>query len=215
VSKTGYISADETIAVLNHEETVFDGYYIYGTVLNKLCEPIENAKICIIVSENNGLSYKCVFTDCNGGYLILISEGAYNIEVSKNRYLKYSLPGATVNLMLGTNIDFELEIDQSTVKPSKSLLDYTIDEEIKKGSIIGVVDVSDQEEQVLTFTVEKGVTKYILIINNAHYSEHEIVISLEQIVETLGGTTAILYYVSFLIIVAVLFVGVGTIRRPF
>jgi len=263
--------------------------WIYGTVSEQsdnLTIPLEGAMVCAMSSFKS----KCTFTDENGEYRFNITPGTYIAKASKQGYISQTEEDIVVQSDQGTLVDFTLE--KSTEIQDKSFTDYTIEQELQKGSIIGTVDVSTDDEHVLlynnidievvssditsedgidiivfgegdpgtkvviyvgevenpediivefdgvkisqssdiiaffasenvneeyvtTSTIENGVTKYVIIVNIPHYSQHQITITLEKIVDALTGTTAFIFYIGFIIILAVVFIGSGLIRRRF
>jgi len=146
VSKTGYKSDTSLITVKNKEVSVSKGY-VSGTVYDSTDEVVENALVCVILSnQNNVITSKCSYTDENGEYKITVSAGTYNVQASKYGYVTGVVADVAVVEDQGNLIDFAL--DKVVEEESESIVDYTINEEIQKGSILGVVDVASETEQV-------------------------------------------------------------------
>jgi len=145
--KEGYLSDEVLISVKNY---VIPTSWIYGSVFeqqNNSLIPLEDVVVCI---RYNLVTSKCIFTDEKGEYNISVPIGTYVVEANKTGYIKNTSGGITVSANKGTKIDFILQ--KAVQKTSKSLTDYIIEEEIKKGSVMGSVDVTSIEQQVILYS---------------------------------------------------------------
>jgi hypothetical protein len=145
-SKTGFQSASALITVLNQEIVISEGY-IFGTISDNSGEYIDNAMVCIIISDkSNVITSKCSHTDENGGYTITISVGTYSIQASKYGYITSTVDNVVVNADEGKEVDFLLQ--KIVEEKPETLVDYTIKEKIQQGAVIGTVDVTSETSQV-------------------------------------------------------------------
>jgi hypothetical protein len=286
-SKTSQDTSNNAFTINNN---VVSNGWLYGSVStenNGLANPIEEAIVCALSINNIN---KCKFTDEEGMYLISLPVGTYTITFSKQGYETLTVNNIEILSDKGTRVN--AIISESGIQQTKSFMDYTIDKEIKEGSIVGTVDVSTDDpeislynnmdilitssdigsegginitfsgegdpgtklviyigaienpeniiveydgeiinqsndvesffeignentEWILTSTSENGTLKYIIIVNIPHYSQHQILITLEEIeiVQALTSTTALIFYFAFIIIMSVVFLGSGIIRR--
>jgi hypothetical protein len=83
---------------------------IFGTIMeeiNKTFLPVENAKVYVIISnENNVITSKCTYTDENGKYEISLSRGIFSLEISKDGYLT----NVTEEIVIWANVSNEINI---------------------------------------------------------------------------------------------------------
>jgi len=276
-SLTNYLTNTLLIVALNQEKIVSEGY-IFGKVLDDLGNSIEDVKVCAILISTESTS-KCVFTDSKGNYNIIVTPGSYSMEAGKEGYITSNIHG--INVQEDEIVEVNFTLQEEVNEESKSFVEYAIQEEIKKGSIVGTIDVASEEEQISLYgdinvelvssdissddgiriiisgeeqpgtkivvylgkvddeiaitydgiEIEQNtnveaifkesndnaewllVEDSILIVNIPHYSEHEILITLKETIEPLGGLVGILTYIGIFALVAFLFVGIGTIRR--
>lgn len=144
---TGYLSDIKTIIVRSQEE-LSDGY-VFGTVVDEQGNLLNEVKICVILPGENSAE-NCIFSDDQGEYNMSLSDGTYSVTASKKGYETNTISGVTVQTNLGSEVDFILQKSEES-KP-KTLVEYTINEEIIKGSIIGEVDLSTEDEQITLYS---------------------------------------------------------------
>lgn len=260
--------------------------WIYGNVSenNQNHTPIENAEICVYesVSSGNVLVKRCRYSDEVGYYNISCSNGLYAVKVTKKGYVTKIFENINIASSVGKKLDIFL--NKTETKASQSITDYTISEEIKKGTIGGIVDIREEKQVRLyqdinvnissyDITSETGInllisgekevgtrviiylgaidekeniqvfydgvlikstddiqaffeenseeSKYILTSSNEeqiaivyipHFSEHQITIKIS---DALTQINAVLYYAGFFILVAVMFLGIGFVRKRY
>ncbi len=286
-NKKGFSKISSNINVINKKEIKQNGY-IFGNISDSKGNLIEDSIVCAKVEQNDYI-FKCAFSDSSGFYNLSISEGIYSITVEKEGYKKQTVNDVTVSSNLGTNIDFVL-VNESKSESNSSLFDYTISNEVKKGSVIGSVDVSSKskvvkmysdvqlnllssdifsnegvnflisgqskpgtklvvhlgeishpenilviydskkiektrnfksffstnntkEEWVLTSSAEDN-TFNVLILNIPSYSQHEVLIKLEEIIKP-DFTYLGFMYLVFSFFIASVFVSFGVFRKRF
>lgn len=138
--------SDSTFSIYNAPEEV-DGW-IYGSVFenNINSTPIEKALFCVYnpLSIGNTIVNKCQYTNDEGYYNIIHSEGTYSVKISKTGYETKTFNNINIELGIGTKLNVTLN-KTSNKKLAQSIADYTISEEIKKGKIAGTVDVRAKE----------------------------------------------------------------------
>jgi len=147
-TKNGYVSAEKTILIKNQDASVVQDVLLSGVVYEEESDmgvPIKNAKICVILSDiDNVQTSKCTFADENGQYRLSIKPGSYKITASKTGYVKSEKNG--IEIKDDKEINFELE--KTTVKEKNTIIDYTIENEIKLGNVGLGIDVTYDEAEV-------------------------------------------------------------------
>ena len=121
-------------------------YYTKGGVET----PLSDVTVCVRdLSKSNYQDNKCKFTDQNGKYTIKRLPGFYTISASKQGYNIQTYENIEIQSGEITNINFTLEKTDSA--QTNTYIDYTFDQEIKKGSIFGKIDVSAEEDEVFIY----------------------------------------------------------------
>ena len=140
--------SDGTFSIYNPPKKE-DGW-VYGKVIenNENSTPIENAMVCIANSPSGDIVVNmCRYTGGNGKYSISLFEGIYTVKVSKLGYETKTIKDVYVGFNQGTSLN-NIILNKTQNEDAQSVAEYMISEEVKKGTIFGVVDVSTREEQV-------------------------------------------------------------------
>ena len=152
--------SDSAFSIYNAVEGSDDGW-IYGNVFesNQNVTPVENAEVCVYTSSPGEILVKrCRYTDEQGYYSIKCSKDTYNVKISKSGFETKIFQNINVQQAKGTKQDAIL--NKTTKKPSQSIADYTISEEIKKGTIGGTVDAREEKQVNLYQEINVNVSSY-------------------------------------------------------
>ena len=165
-------TSDNTFAIDN--SVVHEGR-IYGIVTEELdgaVIPIENARVYVIISdENDVITSKCIFTDENGEYDISISSGTFTLEVSKDSYISSTVEGIVVWTNEATEVNFMLQSGIGT-EPGRfptfeSENSELIEESIKDHKVGGEITIQLEENQI-------DYKQYIFIYNDVTITPQDI-----------------------------------------
>jgi len=165
-------ASDNTFAIDNsvtHEGS------IYGIVTEELDDaiiPIENARVYVIISDENGvITSKCAFTDENGEYEISISSGAFTLEVSKESYITSTVEEVIVWTNEATEVNFVLqsgiETEPGRFPTFESENSELIEESIKDHKVGGEITIQLEENQI-------DYEQYIFIYNGVTITPEDI-----------------------------------------
>jgi parallel beta-helix repeat protein len=147
-SYEGYISATQTITVLNQEPDSNKGW-IFGLVCDDSRFLLKDASICvIIVEEDTGVTSKCTLTNEDGQYVLSVTAGTYTVEASKNGY-ETSFRDIIVNKNEAVGVDFSLQkiVDhkpETYADINEQFIEAKINTEIENNKIGGKIDVADE-----------------------------------------------------------------------
>lgn len=144
--------SNSNFTIDNHEEILVG--WIYGSVFETVDDdklPIENSMICLTdASTIEYKSYKCRFTNKSGEYILNnVPAGSYTLSSSKKGYNSQTYENIQIEPGIGTKLNFSLEKVSYTEKNTYN--DYLIDQEIKKGSIFGKVDIRYDEDEIFLY----------------------------------------------------------------
>jgi hypothetical protein len=143
-SKDGFLPDEVSITVLNQ---ITEGW-VYGIVSNNSGNPIRYAKVCVLISN---YTTKCVLTNDQGIYTILIPSGTYSIEASKQMYETSTKSGIIIGESQAIEVNFILqEIHDydhgSYVDESRDSIEVAIDLGTEAGKIGGEVNIRPADE---------------------------------------------------------------------
>ncbi len=160
--KTDYLQTSVTVTIVNNEGI------IYGNVTNTTGALLQDAKVCVSLSDVDNVETKsCVLTDTNGYYMFTLPAGAYTIQASKNGYEPVTKHDIVVIENQYTLVDFELQKKED--EEPETHAEYTIDDKIKKGTISVEVDAREETDiGVSLFTEDIEV-----VIENAELQSEE------------------------------------------
>jgi len=145
-SKDGYESANHTLTILNQELEIDKGW-VYGLVSNGSGFLLEDASICVIISETS--TKICTFADEKGSYHILVPTGAHRIEASKTGY-QTSADMVTVKTNSAIQRDFILHEEEQEIVLEPSFQEEVIAYAIQTGKVGAEINVDDEEEHQIT-----------------------------------------------------------------
>jgi len=132
-----FIQTSTIITVLNKRDPVG---FIFGTVYNSDSGFIENAEICIQISD---LRTDCLFTDENGKYLKELSPGTYEIKAKKDGYESQS---ETVTIHENSAIEISFILEKLMTPTNQTIEEEQIDEAITEGYVAGELTIQESSE---------------------------------------------------------------------
>lgn len=164
------ISEDTSDGSFAVDNSVLHEGQIYGQVVESIDNPINNARVCVILSDEEGVvTIKCTFTDENGNYTIPVPAGNFTIEVSKKNYETSTIHEINVWPNEDTEVNFVLTPGVGTVSfpifenENRDL----IDESIKNRAVGGEITIQPDEDQI-------KYEKFVLIYNGISITPIEI-----------------------------------------
>ncbi len=175
-SKEGYVSATAMIIVL-HEDNVLHQGWIFGKVTDESGGSINDANICAVLT-NAEATRKCVFTDDQGRYYVLVPVGTYIVEVMKPEYETNTKYDITVVEHQAVGANFVLKKAGNASKTqTEEIIDYAIQYGIKEGIIGGEITLPLMQPSVVTVydtrlnihvssTMETGVFRFTVASPN-------------------------------------------------
>ncbi len=148
-SKEGYVSATAMITVLNDENVAQQGW-IYGKISDESWDSISDAKICVFATGMES-TQKCVFTDLQGRYYLLVPVGTYTVEVTKQGYETYTKHDITVgeHEAIGVNVVLK-SVENASGGTKEEIIDYAIQYGIKEGIIGGEITLTKIQPSTVT-----------------------------------------------------------------
>ena len=146
-----YEDTSDSFTIDNVEE--FEDGWVYGTVYETkegVESPLSDVTVCVRdLSKTNYQDNKCKITDEDGVYTIKRLPGFYTVSASKQGYNAQTYENIEIKSGEGADITFALEKTDSA--QTDTYIDYTFDQEIKKGSFFGKIDVSSGEDEVFIY----------------------------------------------------------------
>ena len=164
----------------------------------------------LIIQDEENAEFEHDILIYNGIEIDLISINRENISIIVNG--DENGPGKTIAITTG--LDLFSSINDLVVKYDGELIQMADD----------IEDVLNPNNDGIhaEYLVTKGTEGIEILLSIPHFSEHEITISgfqpegaVEDLVETVGGFTVFVTYISICIIAGLLFVGAIFVRRKF
>jgi protocatechuate 3,4-dioxygenase beta subunit len=168
---TGYQSIATTIMVIDVEELEEEKGWIYGWVANTSGAYLEDARVCLFLSEEQ-TTMRCAFTDDQGRYTFQVSPGTYTVEASKYGYETATQTDVEVlqNHAVETNIFLQRIMVENPVPPAnenRDLIEAVIDAGIANEKISGELDVTLAAEQYNLTLYNEALSAAVAIMNQS------------------------------------------------
>ena len=173
---------------INNDVSTSNSGWVYGYVVEEIDNSVyfvENALICVKISDNGFSSNRCAYTDENGEYTFYVPVGTYNIQASKTGY-------KTQESIVVIEEDEQIEKSFSLVKnvEEESFIDDT--------SVLFDYMISEQSQ------IDRAGAKINLDTEEISYYSDVIEISIEGVetnsfsfnVKAPGGTSEKIIYIQ-------------------
>ena len=168
-SKTDYIPNTVWITILDKQITVEVGW-IYGTVTSDTGSPLKDVRVCVMLQ--GGTTNKCMFTDEQGGYNILVPTGTHTVKATLDEYQESIKNNIPVEDKTAYGVNFILEkIEHYIPEPSKD-----VNQQLMQAAISAAIEDDEMggEISILESTQEIKIYRSDLDIQILKQSDEEI-----------------------------------------
>ncbi len=149
-SKTGYQASTSTITILNSQP---EG--ITGVARDNTNTPLKDVIICVyLIEQQQSVTTYCELTDAAGTYTIDVPAGTYKIKAQKEGYTSDIKENIQVPSQSTITVNFTLT---KTTSQTKSLIEYTIQQEIQKGRITATIDLTPAQKDIAIYNQQVNV----------------------------------------------------------
>jgi hypothetical protein len=191
-AKTGYISDTTTITVLNEADTG----WVQGVVVEiqeNATIPLENAMVCLILSEeNNEITSRCTFTDETGSYTLSAPMGTYTVKAGKKGYITETVDNVPIHGNTTTWVNFTLEQGTGDEPGVFPVIIETYRDEINDAIAAGSVGAEIIIQKGTEIEYESTVISFDAVhINLTNMTEDQITLTVDGDAYTLGKTIVI------------------------
>jgi len=144
-NKSGYQNDTAVITVLNQDVQEGDGGWTFGIVTDNLGIPLDEVSVCVIDPDTG--SARCIITDDQGKYNILVPADTYTVRANKEGYITITKIDIVVQSYSAIEVNFILDEGQKIGEVTESHpIDFAIEYGINEGIISGEITIFSEEE---------------------------------------------------------------------
>jgi eukaryotic-like serine/threonine-protein kinase len=154
-----YTTVNKTITILKQSSSAEPKGWVFGDVYDTSGEPISQANVCIISTQQGQTVQECTFTDLQGKYYRAVSPGSYSVQVTKQGYTSKSSTLVSVLEKTAKQVSFTLETSAIPSSSPTEFVDYAIQYGIEQQIIGATITVSSEQPNITVYDSNVEITQ--------------------------------------------------------